>query len=321
MNRQMYVYFDKIALTGQMYTHLYGLIMKKIPPYRLLSCLATLALATITQAATLPYTGWIDDYTGTEAHTLGLWKFDDSQNYGVNSASNSPYHEMNMSFASKGVEVGAPGKFGTSFFSRGTDNEPGRSIANDSHATLAGSPALFNGSALSIEFWYSPVVPAGELGAGYSYFFDKMKNDPTGVQLRLNNTNEPKQRLTFTVGNGDKVVSANTRELTWEVGAWYHIAVTFENVNGDGVLKIFRDGEELASTVSVNFGDMAAGTQSWRVANRLVSSYSSVPGYYDNFRVSDIAYSFAPVPEPRGIAFMLLLVPLVWRAVVVARTA
>jgi len=295
-----------------------GFMMKKILPCFLLSCFAAFASATITQAATLPYTGWVDDYTGTEAHTLGLWKFDDSQNYGVNSVADSPY---GMNFASKGTEVGVPGKFGTSFLSRGTGDEPGQSSGNDSYAAITSSATLFNGSALSIEFWYSPVVPAGDLGGGYSYFFDKMKNDSAGVQLRLNNTNEPKQRLTFTVGNGSKIVSANTKELTWEVGTWYHIAVTFENVDGDGVLKIFRDGEELGSTISTGFGDMVTGTQSWKVANRLVSGYSSVPGYYDNFRVSDIAYGYAPVPEPRAVALVLLLLPLLWKAAGVARPA
>src|SRR5690606_2181908 len=91
------------------------------------------------------------------------------------------------------------------------------------------------------------------------------------------------------------------------------LAVTYENVDGDGVMKIFRDGVVLAQRVVSDFGDLDPGTRWWQLANRLGSSYGSMPGYYDNFRISDVAYNYSNIPEPSAAVLLVLFpVAFIW---------
>ncbi len=275
--------------------------------------LAACWMATSAVAATIPlYTAWVNDYTGEEAHTIGLWKFD-NPDPAANSSTNPAYAHPEATFHSTGTQTGVPGKFGEAFLSTS------KSTANNSYASFTSTP--FNGSAMSVEFWYSPLSTFPGTGSSYSYLFDKMFDDNSGMKLILTNTN----KLRLTIGNGTAIKGMNPSEaITLVAGEWYHFAVTYENagdqivegetIKGDGTVKLFLNGNLLAEATYANFGDLNSGTRGWRLANRVGSTYGSLPGYYDNFRISDIAYNYgpAPIPEPGTIASLALMLPLFW---------
>lgn len=249
--------------------------------------------ASITTAATphddSPYTAWISDYVGDEAHTLGLWKFD-NPDPAADASLNRSYSQRAAKLSKSGVQTGVPGKFGEALLSKGGTNAVGgRSTGNDSYASF--SSELFNGSAISIEFWYSPLSATPGKGGTYSYFFDKMYTEKSGIMLVLTDDN----KLRLTVGNGTKTALLHPPEtISFAPGEWYHFAVTYENVDGNGILKLYLNGDLFSSRSVAGFGDLDGGSKPWRLGNRLGSSYGSAPGYYDNFRVSDVAYPYAP---------------------------
>lgn len=256
-------------------------------------------LASVIATASLhaaPYTDWQFDYTGNEANTLMLWKFDqpapksDASGNGKTAA---------LAATNPNATVGeVDGRFGQAFYSGSY------STSNDSFAQAAGSAALMSASALSVEFWYQPLSDTIAPG-NHAYFFDKKFDTKLGTYLRLNNTDGKAGSLDFSVGNGTVSANLRTGSLAWEAETWYHIAVTFENVDGDGVLKIFRDGNVLAETIVPDFGSISNSGSLWRMGNRLGSGYGSLPGYFDNFRISSVAYDYAPIPEPGTTALLL----------------
>ncbi len=271
-------------------------------------------LSTLSLTTAAPYVDWMNDYTGNEANTSFLWKFDTATGVTTDSSGNG----VNTGIATTGTSTGDPGKFGEAFYSG-----PDRSSANNSYAQgNSASETAFNASALSVEFWYKPLSDTITTTT-LSYFFDKKFDKPVGLLLRLNNVGTNSQRLEFSVGNGTSSKGLMTEDLTWDPSQWYHIAVTYENLEGDGYLKIFRNGELLAQDTALGFGDLSfehvqrieidpeteeetpvMGTYRFRLANRLGSSYGSAPGYYDNLRVSSVAYEYSmPIPEP-GIALL-----------------
>ncbi len=267
-------------------------------PSTLISGIAVV-IATASTLHAAPYTDWQFDYTGNEANTLLLWKFDqpsprtDSSGNGKTAVLASPNPN-----ATTGEE---DGKFGQSYYSGTYSN------ANDSFAQAYSSTSLMSNAALSVEFWYRPLDSA-IASSNHAYFFDKKFNTTSGIYLRLNNTGGETGTLDLSVGNGSNSASLRTDSLVWSADTWYHIAVTFENVDGDGILKIFRDGNVLAETTADGFGDIATGSNLWRMGNRLGSGYGSVPGYFDNFRISSVAYEYAAIPEPGTTALLLTAV-------------
>lgn len=257
-----------------------------------LASLALLAAPVLAYAE--PYTDWRNDYVGNEPGTVLLWKFDNPAP--KSNSAGSGY----TATVGDNVTVGvAEGKFGTGFYSAE------RSTAADSYAQVAGSAGILPTNAMSIEFWFKPVADGVATG-NLSYFFDKKFTTDSGVYLALSNTSPSQGALVFSVGNGNTSGSLKTGNLSWDADLWYHIAITFENLDGDAYLKIFRDGEVLASTRLLEFGDLANGSSLFRLGNRLGSSYGSVPGTYDNFRISNIAHEYSNIPEP---AAALLLIP------------
>lgn len=270
---------------------------------------ALLSGMTTGMGAVANYTGWMDDYSGSEEHTIALWKFDGTtaEAAGVNSYSGSEYTAYGLGFAANGNQIGVPGKFGQAFYSGPTRT----TVADDGWAySASGSGSLFNGSAMSVEFWYQPIV--GSLGNnGSSWLFDKLYTTGNGVRLSLYNDADADRNnvLAFTVGNGTgngNIQTLSTESLDWELETWYHLAVTYENVDGDGHMKIFRDGVMLAEMVVDDYGDLVAGSRRWRIANRGASNFASGPGYYDNFRVSSVAYEYTAIPEPASLAILFL---------------
>lgn len=253
-------------------------------------CVASfLCLTAQPRAVAAPYTGWASDYTGNEPGTLALWKFDDPSP-GADASGNG----WDLTYQSIGTQTGVPGKFGQAYYS-----VPPVSTANDSYTqTAVEGSVLFNASQMSVDFWFKP---AFDTLSGNVYLVDKMRNTSTGLMLRIN----PAGSLIFSVGNGTAVSTLTSDLITWDAANWYNIALTYQNVEGDGVLKIFLNGNLVGQQVAADFGDLDAGAQRWRLGNRLVSAYASAPGYYDNFRIADIAYDYAPVPEVTTAGYML----------------
>lgn len=232
------------------------------------------------------YTDWTIDYFGDEPETMLLWKFDEPGAH----LDTSPGGYL-LRFADEGVTTGVPGRFGEGLLIEGP-----RSNSNDSFAQSPASVRAFNEEALTVEFWFQPLSnrPAG--GATLSYFFDKRYSDPTGIQLILSSAGDDLDSLRMVVGNGERTKSLSTMPLIWEEGEWYHIAVTYHLEGDDGILRIYRDGELLSEEIAGGFGPLDQGTRFFRIGNRLGSNYGSVPGVYDNFRVSSRALEFAPEP-------------------------
>lgn len=246
-----------------------------------------------------PYTDWTRDYTGSEANTLLLWKFD-NPNPRINSAAGT-HGATVVTPAEAGV---AGGKFGDAFYI------PERVNANTSYARITGSAATLLGSTiptLSVEFWFKPIDPL----TPSAYFFDYQFTTNEGLQLHLVKETNGTGALQFSVGNGKTIMvdgsevrapgstfTIRSGVVDWNVDQWYHVAVTFEDLGSESVLKIFRDGEELMSGVVEDFGSIVPYSGIWRLGNRVGSNYSSMPGYFDNFRISNIAYQYAAIPEP-----------------------
>jgi len=117
------------------------------------------------------------------------------------------------------------------------------------------------------------------------------------------------------IGNGSQTKTLISDPQTWSPEDWYHIAVTYYNdtENNVGIARIFLNGVEVARGEYAEFGTLTSGTKYWNVGNRGGSSYAPRYGYYDNFRVSSVAYDYAvPVPEP-GVGLLLLgAIPMMW---------
>ncbi len=244
-----------------------------------------------------PYTAWASDYSGSEAHTVGLWKFDApapaADVYtGAANPNSYPTAAMDLSL----VTTGAVGKFGQAFVI-----DPS---AADSRAFFNPTAGIFHNSALSVELWYR--TPATLDTAGWLFNgLGNPSNNLGGVGLQVTNEN-----LILHLGNGGPISTISVSRPTWQAETWYHFAITFENVEGDGVASIYMNGIRLGGDTLENFGNLVQPNRNWAVGNRNVSGFSALQGTYDNFRIADVAYNYAPVPEPGTVASLLLLVPL-----------
>lgn len=243
----------------------------------------TICCLGISSAFSEPYTAWKNDYTGTEPHTIALWQFDDF--HGVNknsydgSATPNPYPSANIHVGH--VNTGVEGKFGT-----GIEIVDASTSDNSARAFSIGkAEELFHGSAISVELWYQ--APEAPMPKGY--FFDKMYTSKSGLRLSFRN-----EELVLEAGNGEQTMQLTVPSPVLEANTWYHLAVTYENTNGLGILKLYLNGELLGDTEAPDFGDLDAGDRVWTLGNRSASSYSPLLGTYDNFRISDTVYEYAP---------------------------
>ncbi len=254
----------------------------------------------ISSAFSAPYTGWMNDYTGAEANTIGLWKFESDPGYTSDSYDGSanpnayPVSLIHVGNTTTGVQ----GKFGTGISIIGDPD----STLNQSRAfTTSNAEGLFNGSAISVEVWYkTPSV----LDTGY--VFDKrstVSGDTNhGLNLRFNADN-----LIMGIGNGSNWTELSIAAPVLSTETWYHLAATYENINGDGILKIFNNGTLLGQTTVTGFGNLSSGTRGWSLGNRTISNWSPLTGTYDNIRISDVAYEYsAVIPEPATLTLFLL---------------
>lgn len=238
-----------------------------------------------------PYTGWMEDYTGSEAGTLLLWKFDSGAERLDSSPGNKWVISSNTTFT-KGV-FGTPGKFGESYYA-----DPASGTEVMAQSVAGGVNDVFNGAAMSVELWFAPESDTLVTG----YLFDKMYNTANGMSLQLTSGGE----LKFQIGNGSITKTLTSSAQDWAAGEWQHVAVTYENVEDVGEAKIYLNGVVIASASYNEFGNLAAGTRRWTLGNRSGSTYFPQNGYYDNFRVSDVAYEYGvAIPEP-SIALLML---------------
>lgn len=236
-----------------------------------------------------PYTGWMEDYTGSEAGTLLLWKFDSGATHADSSSTGK--WALNTNF-SKGA-FGVPGKFGEGYYANRTSGSDVMAVS-----TVSGIENVFNGSALSVEFWFAP--DSDTLVSGY--LFDKMYDTKNGLSLFMTNAGE----LRLQIGNSQLTQTLTSPAQSWAAGEWQHVAVTYQNVADVGEAKIYLNGVVIASASYAGFGDLTPSNRRWNVGNRAASNYFPTYGYYDNFRVSSVAYEYGvPVPEP-SIALLML---------------
>lgn len=231
-----------------------------------------------------PYTAWEKDYTGSESHTIALWKFDNFPGFDKNSykGSENPNYYPVVDIHIDNAITEEKGKFETGFLIK----EPIELIKdNPARAFSIGFPQeLFNGSAISVEVWYrTPDVVDIE-----GYLFDKMYISKSGVRLYF-----LKDKLIFDIGNGEAIASLSILRPLLEPNTWYHFAATYENRNGDGIQKLYLNGELIGEAETISFGDLDAGERPWSIGNRSASSYFPLFGTYDNFRISDTAYEYS----------------------------
>lgn len=221
---------------------------------------------------------WQVDPTGEEPGTLALWKFDSIDAPGANSALE---YDVPLSFSSVGTETGAgvPGKFGHAF--RSLADHGDSSTNNDSFAEAKASVSLFSEQALTVDFWFLP-----EASSHRGTFFDKKRTDHAGIRL-FSSRND---RLVLEIGNGERTQGLIIENVLWEPGKWAHLAATFENSGESASLRLYRDGVLLGERVLPGFGNLASGQHPWRIGNRRVAAYASMPGCYDNFRISSLPF-------------------------------
>ncbi len=260
-------------------------------PLKTTAVLAFLSATSLISAA--PYVDWMNDYTGNEANTIALWKFDADPGYNLNSydgsANPNAYPVSNVNIGT--VSTGVAGKFGTgaALIDNGGDN-------NSRVYSINNSSTIFNGSAISVEMWYKTPETVDTVG----YLFDKMYTTSDGIRMSFTSGGN----LSLRVGNGTTTATLNTSAPILSANTWYHFAATYENVAGNGILKMYMNGMLLDQTTVINFGDLTASTRVWTIGNRSASSYSPLLGTYDNIRISDVAYEYSNlIPEP-GIALL-----------------
>lgn len=232
------------------------------------------------------YTDWVNDYDGTSPNTMVLYKFNEaSGTSAANSASGtSSLGVTPLTISSTNTTVGVAGKFDLAFQS----NSP-LSTSADSYARR-GFGTSFALPEISVEMWFKPVSASPGPASGFSYILDNQFTTNNGFQIYFYSPTQ----FRVAVGNGTSKIYATTTTASWSTDTWTHLAFTYESGVG---LNVFQDGENIATTASTDFGSLAAYTGFLDLANRVGSSYASQPGVYDNFRISNVAYDYMPVPE------------------------
>lgn len=249
------------------------------------------------------YVDWMNDYTGSEAGTLLLWKFDGTYTPGdvnspalADSAANYQRRAAPPSGNAVAVGSGVSGKWGGGLsiadFER--NSAASRLMGGTGITSATDTRDALGSSATTVEFWFQPLT----LTLNGAYLADKRYGGNSGAVLRFAGSGS--NRLVAEVGNGTAVLQAISANLVWDLETWYHLALTYSAETGS--LQVFRDGELVASALNAGFGALDAGGHVWSVGNRAGTNHYSAPGLYDNFRVSDVAYDFSVIPEPSTLA-------------------
>jgi hypothetical protein len=250
-------------------------------------------------AVAAPYTAWQNEYTGSEAHTLALWNF----NEGATTADSSENGNTLAIVSPAAAQAG--GKFGWGL------NVP-RSTDHDSNAQAAGSTGLFPTGAdpsLSIEMWvkFKESNPLPDSGNLLMYLVDKYygaATDKGGYQIFYQSDSNNNRYLKFIVGSGSSTFTLTATNPDFQANTWYHLAAVYDAATDTSTL--YQNGISIGSRAATTpFSIANDSARLVRIGNRLGSSYGSFDGVIDGVRISDVAYQFA-VPEP-ALGMMLLV--------------
>ncbi len=229
---------------------------------------------------------WQAETDGRDKTTIVLYTFEDRAYANTTPNETAKNGLPQAVYARDGVETGVKGKFGKGFAVKAPDE--GMDLARYGYVQLTKKDVEDSlAGDLTAEVWYQPLsaTPGGD--KGYSYLMDCQYSSKTGFSLILVGGD---QALRASVGNGHNNLIAVSGPLTWEPGQWYHLALSYDS--DEGLLTVYRNGEEVASMDMESFGPIAPYSGNLRVGNRLGSNYGPTPGVYDHFRLSSVAYNF-----------------------------
>lgn len=279
-------------------------------------CILTLCAALCNAS---PYYGWVNEYTGSEPNTLGLWNFNQNQiqNLAAGTIAKEVVRDSNSSYQYGFLSnaLGATctyntgGKFGWGAILPYADQNLGDQAVNYvqvSNPTDMSRNAIWpNGSdpSLSVECWFK----LDQLDARVHYIIDHMYTTHEGYMLALqHNAAWPlgKYRLWWSVGNGNSGTYPNDLytfiDLTdWQANRWYHVAGTWDAKTR--AVYLYRDGVLVNDHVYAGAAPIVNGTLSLRIGERQSSTYAQgFGGAIDGVRISNTAYSYAVPPVILG---------------------
>lgn len=245
------------------------------------NCIVGLALFTLIGGAAVSlaadYTGWQNEYDGTETATRYLWNYDDGQYNSANAFNMEDDGTPNpRAYLYGDATFGVLGKFGKGASLTGATGDTLYADIND----------LTNGSSLTVETW----VKFDTFGT-YNILADKMRNVNAGYKLQYNK-DQYGDRLVFFIGDGSaqRFVSG-TKSL--DTNRWYHLAGTWDNATS--TVKVFVDGVEINSK-TFSGSSFVDSTKNLFMGSREYYKDYTVNGTMDGFRISDTAIDFAVPP-------------------------
>ena len=259
--------------------------MKKV-----LTLMGLLVITSITAAQ--PFYGWQNEYDGTEANTLALWNFNETEIYGSGYRAYDMTQYPDTTHAAwlanlTNTTYADGGKFGWGLhLSGGTDGADRALIGDGADIFPSGADP-----SISVEFW----VKLNSLTQSQQYFVDKRRTENAGFSMqmvRVAGMSDSQYRLYWQIGDGATLIN-NYADLNWETDQWYHIAGTWDAATDTS--KIYRNGVEMASLTSAG-KSIANSTQNLFIGNRAVSAYNALNGTIDGLRISDVAYQYATPP-------------------------
>ncbi len=272
--------------------------MEKLKSFVILAGFLLLISASISSAA---YTAWQNEYDGSGANALYLWNFNTDEIVSGNSAKNivTGYSPRAINYGSVTYTGATGGKF-----EQGV-HLPGGSGSGDFIYPYPALTDLFSGvtdPSFTVETW----LKFDDISQATQWIADKQYVNKDGFQLRFYNDAWGK-RFVFTLGDGSTTINVVGKVPDIVAGEWYHLAATWDAASDTA--KIFLNGEELGSTTSAGM-IYQENARYLKIGNRQGSSYGVFNGTLDCFRISNIAYDFAPVPEPTTALLVCIGLPI-----------
>lgn len=137
---------------------------------------------------------------------------------------------------------------------------------NGSSSLLVTTSAAFAaaGEDFTVEFWINRSSISNQMICGYfNVVSDYLFLTPNAISINANNT--------YTIDSG---------ALSWQIGTWYHVAIS----RTSGVVKIFRDGNQVGSNISNSSSFGVAG-------NICIGDWTAnSPRYYFTGYISDFRF-------------------------------
>jgi hypothetical protein len=196
-----------------------------------------------------------------DAHTVGLWLF--KEGVGATSAPEVP--------GGAAITVhGASWAMGRQHYALATDS---------GYATISDGPAVRPAKAFTVEVWVKLRRPGGYI---------LCKNG--SYLLTVGNTIS----ASFNVGKGWQAVHG---AVPTPIGQWAHVAITYNSASKEAA--IYVNGALDRKTKLEGAGDLQSYGSDLRIGqNDWNPMGSEMDGKIDSLRISDIARTFEPVPQP-----------------------